>query len=166
MTSAALFPVTVGSTGEVRETKSGCFIYDGTPSLFHEWEFRTMARYNAASEEDRAKLGSRILEGLRGDAFMIACDMGQEALGKADAIPKLIELIRNSVYPFQEVEAAALYKVGQKKKGPLARANGESMVSYIRRRKRWWELLKKLDDKSEISEIIRANLLLELSGLN
>ena len=129
MTSVALFPVTVGSSSDIPETKSGCFIYDGTPTQFHEWEFRTMARYNACSEEDRPKLGARILGGLRGDAFMIACDMGQEALGKADAIPKLVELIKASVYPFQEVEAAALYKVGQKKKGPLARAMGKSMVS-------------------------------------
>eukprot|EP00439_Symbiodinium_sp_Y106_P053021 s2973_g7.t1 len=43
---------------------------------------------------------------------------------------------------------------------------GESMLSYVSRRRRWWKLLKSLDSSIELSEPMRVELLLELSGLS
>ena len=40
------------------------------------------------------------------------------------------------------------------------------MLSYVSRRQRWWNLLKTLDGSIELSEPMRAELLLELSGLS
>ena len=40
------------------------------------------------------------------------------------------------------------------------------MLSYVSRRRRWWKLLKTLDGSIEISEPMRVELLLELSGLS
>ena len=45
--------------------------------------------------------------------------------------------------------------------GSLARQNGESMLSYVSRRRRWWNLLKTLDGSIELSEPMRVELLLD-----
>ena len=52
------------------------------------------------------------------------------------------------------------------KPGSLARQNQESMLSYASRRRRWWKRLKTLDSSIELSEPMRVELLLELSGLS
>ena len=39
------------------------------------------------------------------------------------------------------------------------------MLSSVSRRRRWWKLLKSLDNSIELSEPMRVELLLELSGL-
>ena len=62
------------------ETKSGVYTFSGHPADFYEWEFRTMARYNSCKDEDKPALGGKILEGLKGDAYMVVQDLGPEAL--------------------------------------------------------------------------------------
>ena len=74
--------------------------------------------------------------------------------------------MRQAVFPHREVEAQELYHQGQKHGGVMNRAVGESMLAYISRRRRWYKTLKELDPKTEISENIRADLLLMLSGIN
>ena len=71
------------------ETKSGSYIYDGTVNSFHEWEFRTGIRMSAAlanldEDGEPQKQGiinavNKIVEGLRGDAFDMAMDLGRPA---------------------------------------------------------------------------------------
>eukprot|EP00439_Symbiodinium_sp_Y106_P057269 s3685_g8.t1 len=69
-------------------------------------------------ELDMSDCVQKVLEGLRGDAFCIASDIG------------------------------------------------EPMLSYIARRKRWWSTLRELVPDIRLSEAMRANLLVELSGLD
>ena len=73
--------------------------------------------------------------------------------------------LRNVVFPRAAEEARELFRAGQRH-GVLARQGGESMLSYISRRRRWWKLLKSLDSSIELSEPMRVELLLELSGLS
>ena len=76
-------------------------------------------------------------------------------------------LLRNSVMLFFPVLVKKLEsssRVGQKP-GSLARQNGESMLSYVSTRRRWWKLFKTLDGSIELSEPMRAELLLELDLL-
>ena len=40
------------------------------------------------------------------------------------------------------------------------------MLSYVSRRRRWWKLLKTLERSIELSEPMRVELLLELSGIS
>ena len=151
---------------EYRETRSGVFLFDGQPSLYHEWEFRTLARHHAAKEEDRKGLGCKILEGLTGDAYLTAYDLGIETLSKADGTLTLVEAMKKAVFPHMADEAKELYRHGQKTDGLLARQGGESMTAYVSRRRRWYISLQALDKNIAISENIRADLLLELSGLD
>ena len=159
-------PAQRASDGTPSETKSGVYIYNGNPGDYHEWEFRTRARHAGTKEDDKAYVGPRILEGLKDDAYLVAKDFGLEALAKEDGVLKLIDKMRAHVFPSMEDEAQLLYHHGQKEGGMLSRQSGESMFAYVGRRRRWWDTLQQLDDKTIISENIRADLLLQLSGLD
>merc|ERR1712197_329408 len=59
-------------------------------------------------------------------------------------------------------EAKELYREGhQQNEGAFRRQQGESMQSYILRRKRWWTLLKQLDSSATISTEMLGDMLLE-----
>ena len=75
-----------------------------------------------------------------------------------------VEKLREVVFPRAQEEARELFRAGQKQ-GVLSRQSGESMQSYVSRRRRWWKLLRSLDDSIELSEPMRVELLLELSRL-
>ena len=106
-----------------------------------------------------------MLEGLREEAFELARDIGVDVLTQPGGLRKFVEKLRDVVFPRASEEARELFKVGQKP-GSLARQNGESMPSYVSRRRRWWKPLKTLDGSIELSEPMRVELLLELSGLS
>ena len=125
----------------------------------------TMADVSDA-DVDMSECVSKILECLRGGAFSIARDIGLERLLKPDGIDHLIEQIRQQEFPLQSEEASELFRQGQLLSGPLAKQQGEPMLSYIARRKRWWSTLCELDPDIRLSEAMRANLLVELSGLS
>ena len=125
----------------------------------------TMADVSDA-DVDMSECVSKILEGLRGGAFSIARDIGLERLLKPDGIDHLIEQIRQQAFPLQSEEASELFRQGQLLSGSLAKQQGEPTLSYIARRKRWWATLRELDPDIRLSEAMRANLLVELSGRN
>jgi len=155
------------------ETKSGSYIYDGTVSNFHEWEFRTEMRITAAlatgdPDKDTQYISSsvnKIVEGLRGDAFDMAMDIGKDKLLTKDGVYLLIKTIRSSLFPIEAQEAKVLFRVGQKPYGPMARQSGESMVSYISRRRRWWSMVKRLDTTMVLSDEMLGSLLLDHARL-
>ena len=98
------------------ETKSGSYIYDGSVNNFHEWEFRTEMRMSAALSSVDAETGepqthvvtaavNKVVEGLRGDAFDMAMDIGKDALLTPKGIDRLIVTIRASLFPIEAQEA-------------------------------------------------------------
>ncbi len=128
MAMAILHPQRAHRGGEEpHETKGGIFVYDGHPARYHDWEFRTVSKFNGAKSDDQPGLGSRVLEGLRGDAYLVALDMGADELSKSFAVPSLVERMKKAVFPHQETEAQELYHQGQKKGGALSRAPSEAM---------------------------------------
>ena len=108
----------------------------------------------------------KVLEGLRGDAFWISRDIVLDKLLKYDGIDHLVEEIRKQAFPLQSEEASELCRQGQLITGPLAKQPGEPMLSYIARRKRWWSTIRELTRTSVFVRSLRANLLVELSGLD
>jgi len=115
--------------------------------------------------EQRMETVLRVLEGLRGDAFQKAKDLGVAALSAKGGLERLVEEIKLMVFPLGALEAQALFRSGQAVSGPLSRQPTESVVSYIGRRRRWWNLMQQLDPRIQLSDSLRAELLLELSGL-
>ena len=120
---------------------------------------------SAPATQARTEMVQKVLEGLREEAFELARDIGVDVLTRPGELRKFVEKLRDNVFPRASEEARELFKVGQKP-GSLARQNGESMLSYVCRRRRWWKFLKTLDGSIELSEPMRVELLLELSGLS
>ena len=146
----ALLSLRYDASSSVAETKGGIFVYDGTASRFHEWEFRTTLRIQSSKEEDLPKQMSMVVDGLRGDAAQIAIDLGTSKILGSTGLKDLVDAMRANVFPQARAEAKELYKVGHKAKGVLSRQPGEPMVNYISRRKRWWRSLQEMD--SSISQ--------------
>ena len=147
-------------------TKAGFLVYSGSVQDYYEWEFRAMAKLHATKTEERFSLGAKLLESLRGDAYIVAQDLGHTVLKKENAIGEIIEAVKKQIFPLQAQEAKELYRVGSSVGGVMSRQPGESMTSYTGRRKRWYRKLKELDNSLEISDTIRADLLLDNCGLD
>ena len=100
-------------------TKAGFLIYDGSVKDFHEWEFRSLTRLRA--EDERWQLGAKFLDSLRGEAYTLAEDVGAQALVQPDAIEKIMELVRDHIFPLTDQEAKELYRMGTAIGGSLSR---------------------------------------------
>eukprot|EP00959_Pyramimonas_sp_CCMP1952_P239026 4995382-Pyramimonas_sp.AAC.1 len=145
------------------DTKIGSYIYDGTVHNFHDWELRTDIRVSAAVASVDHETGApqqrvttaavnKGVEGLRGDAFDIAMDIGRDVLLTPKGIYQLVLATRTSLFPIEAQEAKVLFQVGHRPHGPLSRQHGQSMVSYFSRRKRCWKFVSKLDPKILMSD--------------
>ena len=117
------------------ETKQGIFLFGGSVHDFHEWEFRTMSKYLGTKDEDKPALAGRIVEGLRDDVLTIAMSIGYEKLATTTGVAELVDAMRATVFPYKDLEAKELYRVGHEVNGMLSRQLGESMYAYINRRK-------------------------------
>ena len=92
-------------------------------------------------ESMRAELVQKVLEGLRGDAILVAQDLGVSKLMEDDGIDQLFMALKKMIFPLhgaqeddlslQALEAKELFRVGQQVAGPLTRQTGESVTSYI-----------------------------------
>ena len=179
-TSSAVASVLFTRGGDGHQvTKSGSYIYHGEPANFHEWEFRTELRVKAAGNDPTqyAEVMSRVVDGLRGEAFITAKELGTDRLwqpGSAEGDDEevvsgaklLIDAVRRIVFPLTTHEAKELFRQYCHPKGPLARQRGESMQQYVSRRRRCWKLLTELDPQIFLSEGHRADMLLDLAGLD
>ena len=128
---------------------------------------------------------SKVVDGLRGDAFVTAQELGLEELWKGptdekmeesteamtektsiSGMDKLMTAMRAMVFPHTTQEAKELFRHYCTTSGTLSRQYGESMVQYVSRRKRCWNLLCELDSGIVLSEGHRADMLLDQSGLS
>ena len=89
------------------------------------------------------------------------------ATGQLATLKELaIKAIKAHVFPQTTYEAKELFRQYTKPSGSLSRQSGEAMHSYVARRRRCWKLLTELDTEIVLSEGHRADLLLDLSGLD
>ena len=114
----------------------------------------------ASATQARTEMVLKGLEGLREEAFELACDIGVDVLTQPGGLRKFVDQLPDVVFP-RASEVRELFKTGQKPDS-LACQSQESMLSYVSRRRRWWKLLKTLDGSIELSEPMRVELLLEL----
>ena len=113
-------------------------MYHGDAGSFHEWEFRTQLRVKGKKEEFYVEAVSKVVDGLRGDAFVVAQEVGLENLwhpGYVDpdtgnsvitpGIDLLIRAIKKAVFPVTTHEAKELFRQYCKPSGVLSRQSGE-----------------------------------------
>ena len=106
--------------------KAGYPIYSGTASLFEEWQFRVMGKWDGLAkdkecDQKRTDLASKVSDALRDDAMKISMDLGLGRLIQADGVPKLVTMMKESVSTKRELEAMELYKEGNKPRGLMSR---------------------------------------------
>ena len=154
---------------DAEENKFGFVVFDGKPHEYHYWLFRfrlKMASCPSPSpnakpeeirflEEKRKDVMRQVIENLRGDALGVAMDVGIDDLLDDGGAKALEDAMLKHIFPIYKNGAKALYNEGHKnREGVLIRQPGESMGSYINRRRRWWTLLKQLDTTVSILSLI------------
>ena len=97
------------------ETRAGAHICCGDGASFHEWEFRTRPRVAGESGDQYIEAMSKVCDGLRGDAFVAAREVGFENLceiidGRPFGIDTLINHLRRMVFPLTEHESKELFR--------------------------------------------------------
>ena len=97
---------------------------------FHEWELRTRQRIAGKTGDQYIEAMSEVCEGMRGDAFDAAQEVGFDNLceivdGRPRGIDTLINHIRGMVFPLTEHESKELFRQYCRPGGPLSRQNEE-----------------------------------------
>ena len=95
------------AAGNHAETRTGAYIYYGHAACFHEWEFRTRIRVAGKTGDQYIEAMSKVCDGLRGDAFVAAQEVGLDNLceivdGRPCGIDTLIEHMRGMGFPLTE----------------------------------------------------------------
>ena len=144
----------------VQQTKAGLPYYDGNPYDFEQWHFVVMGKYDAYASkkdvevqtQDRIELSVKVIEGLKNDALKCAMDLGRDVVVAPDGVLRIAEAIEASWAGKLEIATKELYREGGKKDGVLARVPGESMASYVSRRRRLYRSLTTHDKTFSIPE--------------
>ena len=129
--SSAVASVLYSRGGDKHEvTKSGSYIYYGDASQYHEWEFRTRLRVKAAGDEEHryAEAMSKVVDGLRGDAFIIAKEVGLEQIWSPGTFAEVDEADRED-YAYDE-DADTVHVAPRR--GPRQDAGVDSLIEAIR----------------------------------
>ena len=158
------------AAGNHAETRTGACISHGDVASFHEWEFRTRQRTAGKIGDQFFEAMSKVCDGLRGDAFVTAQEVGFDNLcdivdRRPCGIDTLIHHMGGMVFPLTEHQSKELFRQYSRPGGPLSRRNGESMKQYVSRRRLCWTLLVQMDPVIRLSEGHRSDMLLGLSGL-
>ena len=91
------------AAGNHAETRSGAYVCFGDAASFHEWEFRTRLRTAGKHGDQYIEAMSKVCDGLRGDAFVEAQEVGFDNLceivdGRPRGIETLIQHMRGMVF--------------------------------------------------------------------
>ena len=154
------------------EGKSGVPCFAGDVTKLAEYQFRVRLRQSMEKnmkEEDlrkRGPLGVRLIDGLKGPALQVARGLPVDKLSGEDGPGFLLKNLQLAFQPRVKQEARDLYQIGAQTGGLLSRQAGESMVSYVLRRRTWHDMMVDLDKELQLPDGILAEQLLANSGLS
>ena len=137
-----------------------------------EYSFRCrlrQAREKQMPEEELKKqgpLGLRLVDGLRGQALHVARGLPVDELGKPGGVDFLLKNLDQVLRPRSKQEARELYQCGAQHGGVLARQRGESIPSYVLRRKAWYRMMVDLDPELSLPDGILTEQLLMNAGIS
>ena len=154
----------------VQQTKAGLPYYDDNPYDFEQWHFVVMGKFDAYAskkdvevrDQDPIELSVKVNEGLKDDALKCAMDLGRDVVVAQDGVLRIAEAIKASWAGKLEI---ATKEQGSKKDGVLARVPGESMASYVSRRRRWYRSLTTLDKTFSIPEHLQLEIMMDFAGI-
>ena len=157
----------------MQQTKAGLPYYDGNPYDFEQWYFVAMGKYDAYASkkdvevqtQDRIELSVKVIEGLKDDALKCAMDLDRDVVVAPDGVLRIAEAIKASWAGKLEIATKELHREGGKRDGVLARVPGESMASYVSRRRRWYRSLTTLDKTFSIPEHLPLEMMMDCAGI-
>ena len=125
------------------DTRLGSYVYCGDAASFHELEFRTRFRVAATTGDHYLEAVSMVCDGLRGDAFIAAEEVGFDSLfeivkGTPRGIDTPTRHMREMAFPLTERESEELFRQYCRPGRPLSRQQGELMKQFVSRRRRCW----------------------------
>ena len=154
------------------EGKAGVPRFDGEVTKLAEYQFRVRLRQSRERAMDEAELkklgplGLRLIDGLRGPALQVARGLQVDKLSAPDGPTYLLQSLQAAFQPRSKQEARDLYQVGAQQGGILSRQNGESIPSYVLRRRTWYGMMTDLDGELKLPEPILAEQILQNSGIS
>ena len=148
------------------ETRQGMTVFAGDATSFHEWQFRLQIKKSSCKTEELHALTAKVVDALRGEALSCAMEIGLDKLMKADGLDLFVQRVQARIFPQRTAEARELLKQGMRVGGPKSRILGEPMTSYISRRRRWWTLVREMDNTLELGGTVQGSMMLEQDGLS
>ena len=107
------------------------------------------------------------MEGLSGTALRVAQTMDFSELSKPEAgVEKLLATFEKELKLRRAQQARELYAAGSAPRGILSRQNGETMASYILRRRTWYRCLVDTSDDMKLPDIVLAGQLLSSANIS
>lgn len=82
--SSAVRRVLCSNCGRFEETKNGSYVYSVDAGTFHQLEFRTRFRCRGKGSEHDVEAVSKVADGIRGDAFIVAREVGLDNLSDSN----------------------------------------------------------------------------------
>ena len=86
-------------------------MYWGNATSYYEWEFRTRLSILGTKEDFYQDTVAKIVEGLRGDAFVVAQEVGLGELASTDGIDTFVASMFAMVFPLTTHEAKELFRL-------------------------------------------------------
>ena len=148
------------------EGKQGIPRFDGDAIKLSEYHYRVRMRQLREKNQDQTEvkklgpLGLRLVDGLRGPALQVARSLHVEKLASEEGPVYLMENLTKAFKPRAKQEARELYQAGAQVGGVLSRQFGESIPSYVLRRKTWYRMLTDLNSELTLPEVILAEQVL------
>jgi hypothetical protein len=99
-----------------QETKTGSYVFWGDAASFHQWEFRTRLHVAAEAGDNYVEAVCKVVEGLRGDAFVVVQEVGLADLWQepTDHIPSgittLMHHMKQMVFPLTTHGAKEVFR--------------------------------------------------------
>ena len=136
------------------------------PHRFTSGKFRLQIKKSSCKADELPALTAKVVDALRGEALSCAMEIGLDKLIKAEGLDLLVQKVQARLFSQQTPEARALLKQGMCVGGAMSRVPGEPMTSYISRRRRWWTLVREVDNTLELGDTVQDSMMLEQAGLS
>ena len=144
------------SAQDYEETRQGMTVFAGDAASFHEWQFQFQIKKSSYKADELPALTAKVVDALRGEALSCAMEIGLDSLMMAEGLDLLVQKVQARLFPQRTTEARELLKQGMRVGGPMSRVPGEPMTSYISRRRRWWTLVREMDNTLELGDTVQA----------
>ena len=141
------------AAGNHVETRTGAYIYHWDAASFHERECRTRLRNAVKSGDQYIEVISKICDGLRGDAFVAAQEVGFDNLCEiVDVRPRGIDTLINIreewFFPRQNTNLKNYSASTCRPRRTPVQTKWRNMKQCVSRQRRCWTLLVQMDPVS------------------